>query len=165
MDDDDDSGGGLSVHLRRWHHSFLSLSRQPLHLCILFLLLPFLSRVQHKTKARGISKAPSHDHVMTHRLCLTILPHRPLMLSLSASPNTSCTPVPIFAEHSMYFAPISRATDIPCSDVTGICPCALSIRRVCSSRRRSILVPTRMSGVPSQKWATSGYHCWMGTTR
>ena len=102
--------------------------------------------------------------VITHRRCLTIFPHRPRMLSLSASVNTSWTPVPVFAEHSIYFAPISRATAAPCSGVIGVWPCALSIRFVCSSRRRSVLVPTRINGVPSQKCATSGYH-WSVKTR
>ena len=97
-------------------------------------------------------------HVITHRRCFTILPHLPFMLSFNASVNTSCTPCPVLAEHSMYLAPISFATAAPCSDVTGVCPCALSIRCVCSSRRRSVLVPTNISGVPSQKWYTSGNH-------
>ena len=58
----------------------------------------------------------------------------------------------------MYLAAISRATSAPCSVVTGVWPCAASMRRVLSSLRRSVLVATRMSGVPSQKCATSGYH-------
>jgi hypothetical protein len=98
-------------------------------------------------------------HITIHRFCLTILPHRPRMLSRNAKLNTSFTLSPVFEEHSIYLAPISFATMLPCSGVTGVWPCALSIRFVCSSRRRSVLVPTSINGVPSQKWATSGYHC------
>jgi hypothetical protein len=106
------------------------------------------------------SKISKHnDQVTTQRgLRSADLPPFAFMLSRSASANTSCTPLPVFAEHSMYLAPISCATSAPCSDVTGFWPCAPSRRRVLSSRRKSVLVATRMSGVPSQKWATSGYH-------
>lgn len=100
----------------------------------------------------------SCSQMITHRRCFNFFPHFPLILSFSANANTSCTPVPVFAEHSIYRAPISLATLCPCSAETGVWPCAPSIRLVCSSRRRSIFVPTRMSGVPSQKWATSGNH-------
>lgn len=100
-------------------------------------------------------------HNITHLPCLPpILLHLPplFMLSRSASVNTSCRPCPVFAEHSAYLAPISLATAAPCSGLTGFNPCALSIRRVCSSPRKSVLVPTNINGVPSQKWATSGNH-------
>lgn len=96
--------------------------------------------------------------IMTHRRCLSFLPHFPFMLSFNANEKTSCTPCPVFAEHSVYRAPISLATADPWSEFTGVWPCAPSIRLVCSSARRSILVPTRIRGVPSQKWATSGNH-------
>lgn len=96
---------------------------------------------------------------MTRQLYCFIFFHRPRMLSRSAKANTSRTPCPVFAEHSMYFAPISFATAAPCSGVTGVVPCAPSIRLVCSSFRRSVFVPTRIKGVPSQKCDTSGNHC------
>lgn len=97
-------------------------------------------------------------HSIAHFRSLTTLPHRPFILSLRASEKTSLTPNPVLAEHSIYFAPISLATACPCSAVTGDCPCAASMRRVCSSVRRSILVATSISGTDSQKWETSGYH-------
>jgi hypothetical protein len=84
--------------------------------------------------------------------------HLPFILSLKASVKTSCKPCPVLAEHSAYFAPISFATAAPCSGLTGFRPCALSIRLVWSSPRRSVFVPTNIIGVPSQKWATSGNH-------
>ena len=94
----------------------------------------------------------------THFRCF-IFPHLPFILSLRARLKTSLTPLPVLALHSMYFAPISFATAAPCSEETGVSPCAESMRFVCSSARRSIFVPTSSSGVPSQKWATSGCHC------
>lgn len=109
------------------------------------------------------SKSLHHYHVMTHRRRFTIFPHLPRMLSFNARLNTSFTLSPAFAEHSIYSAPISRATIPPCSRVTGIWPCALNIRRVWSSLRRSVLVATRISGTPSQKCATSGNHCVVRT--
>jgi hypothetical protein len=99
---------------------------------------------------------------ITHFRCF-ILPHLPFILSLSARLKTSLTPLPVLALHSMYFAPISFATVAPCSEETGVRPCAESMRFVCSSERRSILVATSRSGVPSQKCATSGCHCQSGT--
>lgn len=97
---------------------------------------------------------------MTHRCCFNFFPHLPLILSFNARPNTSWTPVPVLAEHSIYRAPISFATLCPCSADTGAWPCAPNIRLVCSSLRRSIFVATSMRGVPSQKCATSGNHLW-----
>jgi len=110
-----------------------------------------------KAKCPSILTQPV-SHTITHRRCLSFLPHLPFMLSFSATEKTSCTPCPVFAEHSIYRAPISLATADPWSAVTGVWPCAPSIRLVCSSCRRSIFVPTRIKGVPSQKWATSGNH-------
>ena len=102
--------------------------------------------------------ANDRGQTMTHFRCF-IFPHLPFILSLSARLNTSLTPLPVLALHSMNFAPISFAMMAPCSEETGVRPCAESMRFVCSSERRSILVATRRSGVPSQKCATSGCHC------
>ena len=93
-----------------------------------------------------------------HFLCLMFLPQRPFRLSRSAASNTSLTPLPVFALHSRYPAPISLATAAPCSGVTGAWPCAESMRMVVPSDRRSVLVPIRRRGVEGQKWDTSGYH-------
>lgn len=62
---------------------------------------------------------PSLLYTITHRRCFTIFPQRPFILSRNARLKTSCTPLPVFAEHSTYLAPISRATVPPCSGVTG----------------------------------------------
>lgn len=108
---------------------------------------------------RRLHTRNGHGHIITHFFCF-IRPHtRPFMLSLSARLNTSLTPEPVLAEHSMYLAPISLAIAAPCSGVTVVWPCAPSILRVLSSRRRSVLVPTSNRGVFSQKCDTSGYHC------
>lgn len=93
-----------------------------------------------------------------HFLCLMFLPQRPFRLSRRAASNTSLTPLPVFALHSLYPAPISLATAAPCSGATGAWPCADSIRMVVESDRRSVLVPIRRRGVVGQKWDTSGYH-------
>lgn len=100
----------------------------------------------------------SRDYMTMHFLCLMVLPQRPFKLSRSAASNTSLTPLPVFALHSRYPAPISLATAAPCSGVTGAWPCADSMRMVVASDRRSVLVPIRRRGVEGQKWDTSGYH-------
>lgn len=121
-----------------------------------------VSRVQrcqiHSLTHEPLNPFSELYYSIAHFRSLTTLPHRPFILSLRASEKTSLTPNPVLAEHSIYFAPISLATACPCSAVTGDCPCAASIRRVCSSVRKSILVATSMSGTDSQKWETSGYH-------
>ena len=97
-------------------------------------------------------------YMTRHFLCLMVLPQRPFRLSRSAASNTSLTPLPVFALHSRYPAPMSLATAAPCSGVTGAWPCADSMRMVVASDRRSVLVPIRRRGVEGQKWDTSGYH-------
>lgn len=82
------------------------------------------------------------------------------MLSLIAASNTSPTPFPAFAEHSIYrLAPISFATRSPSEALIGVVPWAAIRESVCWSSRRSVLVQTKMRGTFSQKWAISGYHC------
>jgi hypothetical protein len=78
--------------------------------------------------------------------------------TVTASSNTSSTPVISLLLHSMYWAPIRSATAAPCSGVTGVRPWVL--RRSIQVRfvRRSDLRPTRIRGVSGQKWRTSGYH-------
>ena len=71
----------------------------------------------------------------------------------------SSTPVISLLLHSIYFAPIFRATAMPCSWVTGVKPWVLSRSMHVLFVRRSDLRPTRMRGVYGQKWRTSGYHC------
>jgi hypothetical protein len=110
-------------------------------------------------KTQDPKRTTDHFYMITHLCFFIFLPHLPFILSRNANAKTSLTPRPVFAEHSIYFAPISFATAVPCSGVTGVCPCAPNIRRVCSSRRRSVLVPTNSNGTPSQKCATSGNHC------
>ena len=81
------------------------------------------------------------------------------MLSLIAASNTSPTPIPAFAEHSIYrLAPISFAIRSPSEALIGVVPWAAIRETVCWSSRRSVLVQTKMRGTFSQKWAISGYH-------
>ena len=77
---------------------------------------------------------------------------------LTASSKISCTPSISLLEHSKYMAPICWATVLPCSCVTGVKPCVLSMSIQARLWRRSDLSPTRTRGVVGQKWSTSGYH-------
>lgn len=86
-------------------------------------------------------------------------PPLPPIASPSAISNTSSTPLPCIALTSAYLAPIRSATACPSAVVTGWRPWALSISKARLSVRRSVFVATRMRGVDSQKWETSGYHC------
>ena len=78
-------------------------------------------------------------------------------MSMAVS-KISCTPFISLDEHSMYFAPILVATDLPCCCVTGVRPCVLRSSMHVRLFRRSDLRPQRMIGVVGQKWRTSGYH-------
>ena len=78
-------------------------------------------------------------------------------MSMAVS-KISCTPFISLEEHSMYFAPILVATDLPCCCVTGVRPCVLRSSMHVRLFRRSDLRPQRMIGVVGQKWRTSGYH-------
>jgi hypothetical protein len=78
-------------------------------------------------------------------------------MSMAVS-KISCTPFISLEEHSMYFAPIFVATDLPCCCVTGVRPCVFRSSMHVRLFRRSDLRPQRMIGVVGQKWRTSGYH-------
>lgn len=77
---------------------------------------------------------------------------------LIACVKISSTPVISLLLHSMYFAPIFRATAKPCSCVTGVKPCVFKRSMQVRFVRRSDLRPTRTNGAYGQKWRTSGYH-------
>lgn len=77
----------------------------------------------------------------------------------------SSTPSPRFDEHSRYSAFILVAVCMPCCVVTGDIPWALSSSKHVRFDRRSVLSPTRTSGVLGQKWRTSGYHCILSVVK
>lgn len=81
----------------------------------------------------------------------------PTAISIAKS-NTSCTPIISLLLHSAYRAPMRFATSSPCCCVTGVIPCVLRSSITFLFFRRSVLRPTRTTGVEGQKWRTSGYH-------
>lgn len=79
--------------------------------------------------------------------------------ALIASSNTLLRPFWVRAEHSKYStAFISLAICIPLAVVRGLSFFSFSFSIVSLSSRRSVLVPTRMMGIPGQWWLTSGNH-------
>lgn len=97
-------------------------------------------------------------HRIVHFLVLPLVPGATPALrrlwpspiaSSSAARNTSSTPSSLNAHTSTYLAaPIRVATASPSEVESGRRPCAFRSSLACLSRRRSVLVATRMSGMP-----------------